>query len=60
MEQPKISVIIPAYNAETYLEPCVHSVLQQTYQNLEILLIDDGSTDKTWEVCRHWPLQTAG
>ena len=52
MEQPKISVIIPAYNAETYLEPCVRSVLQQTYQNLEILLIDDGSTDKTWEVCR--------
>lgn len=52
MEQPKISVIIPAYNAETYLEPCVRSALQQTYQNLEILLIDDGSTDKTWEVCR--------
>lgn len=52
MEQPKISVIIPAYNAETYLEPCVRSVLQQTYQKLEILLIDDGSTDKTWEVCR--------
>lgn len=52
MEQPKISVIIPAYNVETYLEPCVRSVLQQTYQNLEILLIDDGSTDKTWEVCQ--------
>lgn len=52
MEQPKISVIIPAYNAETYLESCVRSVLQQTYQKLEILLIDDGSTDKTWEVCR--------
>lgn len=52
MKQPKISVIIPAYNAETYLEPCVRSILQQTYQNLEILLIDDGSTDKTWEVCR--------
>lgn len=52
MEQPKISVIIPAYNAETYLEPCVRSALQQTYQNLEILLIDDGSTDSTWEICR--------
>lgn len=52
MEQPKISVIIPAYNSEAYLEPCVRSVLQQTYQNLEILLIDDGSTDKTWELCQ--------
>ena len=52
MEQPKISVIIPAYNAETYLEPCVRSALQQTYQNLEILLIDDGSTDSTWDICR--------
>ena len=52
MEQPKISVIIPAYNAETYLESCVRSALQQTYQNLEILLIDDGSTDSTWEICR--------
>lgn len=52
MEQPKISVIIPAYNSETYLEPCVRSVLQQTYQNLEILLIDDGSTDSTWDICR--------
>lgn len=52
MEQPKISVIIPAYNAETYLEPCVRSALQQTYQNLEILLIDDGSTDNTWEQCK--------
>lgn len=52
MEQPKISVIIPAYNAETYLESCVRSALQQTYQNLEILLIDDGSTDSTWDICR--------
>lgn len=57
MEQPKISVIIPAYNSETYLEPCVRSVLQQTYQNLEILLIDDGSTDSTWDIC--WRLAAA-
>lgn len=47
----KISVIIPVYNASNYLEKCVNSVLEQTYSNLEILLIDDGSTDGSSEIC---------
>lgn len=46
-----VSVIIPVYNVVTYLEECVSSVRQQTYQNLEILLIDDGSTDGSGHLC---------
>ena len=42
-----ISVIVPVYGAESYLEKCVRVIMEQTYQNLEIILVDDGSTDKT-------------
>lgn len=49
--EPLISVIIPIYKAEKYIENCVKSVLNQTYRNLEILLIDDGSPDKSGEIC---------
>ena len=46
-----ISVIVPVYNVEKYLERCVKSIAAQTYKDLEILLIDDGSTDKSGEMC---------
>ena len=46
-----LSVIIPVYNVEQYLERCVLSVVYQTYRNLEILLIDDGSKDNSGEIC---------
>ena len=49
--QEKISVIVPVYNVEAYLERCVESILKQTYSNLEILLVNDGSTDKSGELC---------
>lgn len=51
LNNPKISVIIPVYNAEKYLNKCVDSVLNQTYKNFEIILIDDGSEDNSGEIC---------
>ena len=51
MTKPLISVIVPVYNIEKYLERCVTSIKEQTYSNLEILLIDDGSTDASGEMC---------
>lgn len=46
-----ISVIVPVYNIKEYLERCVRSIMRQTYSNLEILLVDDGSTDGSGEIC---------
>ena len=51
MEANKISVIVPVYNAEKYLEKCVESILNQTYSNFELLLINDGSVDNSSKVC---------
>lgn len=52
MEQtPLISVIVPVYNIKEYLPRCVSSILNQTYQKLEVILVDDGSTDGTGELC---------
>ena len=50
MENNKISVIIPVYNLETYIERAIKSVLQQTYTNIEVLVVDDGSTDESWNI----------
>ena len=51
MEQALISVIVPVYNVEKYLPECVESIISQTYGNLEVILIDDGSTDRSGKIC---------
>jgi glycosyltransferase involved in cell wall biosynthesis len=51
MEKDLISVIIPIYNVGDYLKKCVNSIINQTYKNLEIILVDDGSTDKSGILC---------
>lgn len=51
MPQKTVSVIIPVYNAEAFLEECINSVLKQSYPAIELLLINDGSTDRSGEIC---------
>ena len=51
MGEIKVSVIVPVYNVEKYLEECVDSLIGQTLKEIEILLIDDGSTDSSGKMC---------
>ena len=56
-EQPLISVIVPVYKVEPYLDRCVQSIVNQTYENLEIILVDDGSPDHCPAMCDAWAAQ---
>lgn len=51
---PLVSIIIPVYNAEQFLPRCIQSVVQQTYNRLEIILVDDGSQDGSARICGLW------
>ena len=51
---PTVSVIIPVYNVEKYLDQCIESVVSQTYKELEIILVDDGSKDTSGALCDEW------
>ncbi len=53
----KVSVIIPAYNVERFIAECVNSIREQTYKNLEIIIVDDGSSDLTFDVCQKLALE---
>ena len=57
MPLPKISVIVPVYNAEKYLNRCIDSILAQTFGDFELLLVNDGSTDKSGSICDAYACQ---
>ena len=48
---PEISIIVPVYKVEQYLDKCVKSILAQTFQDFELILVDDGSPDRSGEMC---------
>lgn len=54
MDNPLINIIVPCYNVEEYLDKCVNSLVNQTYSNIEIILVDDGSSDNTPHLCDKW------
>ncbi len=56
-KNPLISVIVPIYKVEKYLEKCIESIINQTYENLEIILVDDGSPDLCGEICDQYALK---
>lgn len=56
MKNVLLTVIVPAYNVEVYITKCIKSIINQKYKNIEILIIDDGSTDSTGEICNQLSL----
>ncbi len=55
--QPKVSVIVPIYNVEKYIQKCIDSILSQTFTDFELILVDDGSPDKCGEICEQYALK---
>ena len=49
-----VSIVVPIYNTEQYIPKCIESLINQTYKNLEIILIDDGSTDNSFNICKKY------
>ena len=54
MEKPSVSVIVPVYKAESFLSNCINSILNQTYRDLEVILVDDGSPDFSGQICEEY------
>ena len=57
VQKPLISIIIPVYNVEKYLSNCLDSIIEQTWTNLDIILVDDGSNDKSGEICDDYAIK---
>ena len=53
-EKPVISVIIPVYNTEKYVSTCIESILNQTYSNLQLIIVDDESRDGSLDICKKY------
>ena len=58
--KPKVSVIIPVYNSEKYIEKCINSVLEQDYQEFELILINDGSKDGSLKILERYKTILSG
>lgn len=59
-QQPLVSIIVPVYNGEAYLERCVDSILGQQYEQIELILVNDGSTDNSLDICRRYADRISG
>ena len=59
MNNKLVSVIVPVYKVERYLDRCINSLVNQSYSHIEIILVDDGSPDKCPQLCDEWALQDA-
>lgn len=56
---PKISIIVPVYNVENYVSKCIESIINQTYKDVEIIIVNDGSTDKSGDICDYYSKKDA-
>ena len=54
METPLVSIIVPVFNVEAYIAQCIESIQRQTYRNIQVILVDDGSTDKSGAICDNY------
>ena len=58
-EKPLLSIIVPVYKVENYLQKCIDSILAQTFTDFELILVDDGSPDRCWEILQRYAAQDA-
>lgn len=59
MKIPKVSIIVPIYNVEKYLDRCMNSLVNQTLKDIEIIMVDDGSPDNCPKMCDEWAKKTS-